>query len=497
MEKKDKPKDFSHMASSEDSSDLKRYCGELFQQSQMALVSQFVSLKSIPRKIIKSVFFLACLIGFTYQTSSFLIIYYQYPSTMYVDVEFAERLHFPAITICNNNRLRKSSIQKLDPKLYDNFSNLSQLMDHEKIVNYIASSSRSKIMNMASNVSDFIQCTIKSYLQKEICSRIAFSYSPLFTSCYSYNTWWKTPTTHSPMAAYGDEINFEINFEAEEFTEEDREIGGKLIISGLYDLVYADSEGFEIEPGFSYQIAMKQQTKISLPQPYKTNCSDYPVLWKANNGTGSLTWKMCVIECVKSTTRGRCGCVPLWIPLVEEDDFCNPYDPEEDSCIKTIISSVKRNCEVGCRQECFVRIYESQLKKKTYPARKQYDIEVFSFIGGYIGIWLGISLLAILDFIESIILLFRFVLKTYIKKKKVATQVLQGGSWAHMIKEPIAYKRPYQLKSMTVGQFSTETKPSWKRRCKIHGVRSGLHEHRIARIKQINAITQESKESTP
>ncbi|XP_076348141.1 bile acid-sensitive ion channel-like [Tachypleus tridentatus] len=420
------------MANCEDSSDLQSYCGELFHQSQMALVSQFVSLKSIPRKLIKSVFFLACLIGFTYQTSSFLVLYFRYPSTMNVEVEFAERLHFPAITICNNNRLRKSSIEKFDPKLYNNFLNLSLLMNNEKIINYITSSSRNKIMNMASNVSDFIQCIIKSSLQKEICSRVASSYSPLYTSCYSYNAWWKTPTTQSPMAAYGDEISFEINFEAEEFTEEDREIGGKLIISGLYDLVYADSEGFEIEPGYSYQMELKQQTKISLPEPYKTNCSDYPALWKANNGTGPLTWKMCVIECVTSATRERCGCVPLWIPLVEEDDFCSSFDTEEDSCIKTIISSVKRNCEVRCRQECLknraiVKVTYISLEHTVYTYTPRYeDIEVFSFIGGYIGMWLGISLLALLDFLESLILLFRFLLKPLHIKKKSSNAVIQG-----------------------------------------------------------------------
>ncbi|GBN10509.1 hypothetical protein AVEN_256308-1 [Araneus ventricosus] len=48
----------------------------------------------------------------------------------------------------------------------------------------------------------------------------------------------------------------------------------------------------------------------------------------------------------------------------------------------------------------------------TFRHRPQYlSIETFSYIGGFIGVWLGISLIEVTDFVESIFRILRYAIK--------------------------------------------------------------------------------------
>ncbi|GFV00169.1 uncharacterized protein TNCV_4058401 [Trichonephila clavipes] len=49
---------------------------------------------------------------------------------------------------------------------------------------------------------------------------------------------------------------------------------------------------------------------------------------------------------------------------------------------------------------------------------KYQALEMFSHIGGYVGIWLGISLLALCEFIEGAIRVISFILSQRKKKKE-------------------------------------------------------------------------------
>ncbi|CAL1274332.1 unnamed protein product, partial [Larinioides sclopetarius] len=48
----------------------------------------------------------------------------------------------------------------------------------------------------------------------------------------------------------------------------------------------------------------------------------------------------------------------------------------------------------------------------TFYHRPQYlDVEAFSYIGGFIGVWLGISLVEVTDFVESLFRILRYAIK--------------------------------------------------------------------------------------
>lgn len=45
------------------------------------------------------------------------------------------------------------------------------------------------------------------------------------------------------------------------------------------------------------------------------------------------------------------------------------------------------------------------------------DISLFSYIGGYLGLWLGISLMAVCDIVESVFLITKCFIQHLEKKK--------------------------------------------------------------------------------
>ncbi|GIY11580.1 hypothetical protein CDAR_164451 [Caerostris darwini] len=59
----------------------------------------------------------------------------------------------------------------------------------------------------------------------------------------------------------------------------------------------------------------------------------------------------------------------------------------------------------------------------TYSPKYQ-NIETFSYVGGYVGMWLGISLVAVFDFLETLVIMMRYPFKKMLQRK-VKQQQLQ------------------------------------------------------------------------
>ncbi|CAL1262362.1 unnamed protein product, partial [Larinioides sclopetarius] len=60
------------------------------------------------------------------------------------------------------------------------------------------------------------------------------------------------------------------------------------------------------------------------------------------------------------------------------------------------------------KEYIYVRLSFDKFDITTYSYTPKFElIETFCYLGGYVGIWLGISLVAIFDFVESIIIILK------------------------------------------------------------------------------------------
>ncbi|GBM20000.1 hypothetical protein AVEN_77921-1 [Araneus ventricosus] len=226
--------------------------------------------------------------------------------------------------------------------------------------------------------------------------------------------------------------------------------------------------------GKDYRIQVKEDEKHLLPPPYQTNCTDYMPLWKARGGVGPLNQGMVIQECKLNETLRQLGCVPFHVDYPHNATICHFCEncpnvtKVGDNCTNLLqyynqpcdfinynmdveekLVNIKKKLESG-----FMRWKETlYFKEKGYDCSDQnifsrrcqtinvevvFDdfeitnityipkfesLELFSVIGGYMGMYLGVSIVAFYDFAELTIgLIYSFVKKRRNAKKKLKEQ---------------------------------------------------------------------------
>ncbi|XP_054713722.1 uncharacterized protein LOC129223181 [Uloborus diversus] len=189
----------------------------------------------------------------------------------------------------------------------------------------------------------------------------------------------------------------------------------------------------------------REETRL-LPSPYESNCTDYLQTWRERGGKAPVNQLGVFQECRVNKTLESVNCIPLDIDYPHTYNVCRActeecpppvnvsecsmlterYNQPCDSITYTVSRKRKavyvydddgiekkvleRNCS-GRRmwdQECFLIDIEAifdkfEVTKYTYKPKFE-NLELFSVIGGYMGMWLGISLLGSYDIILDTII---------------------------------------------------------------------------------------------
>ncbi|XP_054709843.1 degenerin mec-4-like [Uloborus diversus] len=200
-------------------------------------------------------------------------------------------------------------------------------------------------------------------------------------------------------------------------------------------------KGFTLRACSNYLIHAKKTINRLLPPPYTTNCTDYQAMWKSRGGHGPLSKTQCREECILNTSLSESRCV---------DPFIVSYPNMEKICdipanTKVFARKCNNACNRGCLREDIITTVEehasffmkdkpvninectsvvtivfNKMEVKEYAYSPKYQtIELFGYIGGYLGVWLGISLLAVTDVLESFYVVAKFFGRT-LKRRTIS-----------------------------------------------------------------------------
>ncbi|XP_076363221.1 bile acid-sensitive ion channel-like isoform X2 [Tachypleus tridentatus] len=371
----------------------------------------YKTLSQLVAPILQLLFVVGCVAGFIFQVVEFVQFYYEYSTTVEIKIEPVKEITFPTVAFCSNSRMNFSHWCVIRPN--DCVTNLTSVRDVIKWNHYINSLTVAEMKEAGFQLDkSLVYCSVMGYYG---CDPLYKSYTSVYGNCLTINNDW---LPHAVIGnRYADESFIRMQFYLYVETNVTFPLNNGVVVAfsspgSVPDIV---NEVYSLEFGKMHVFSLSQSISHLLPPPYATNCTDYEKMGKASFRGGLLTKQTCFQECLANLTLKTCGCMYEDYPYLYE--FPGPVRRCQQSreggvCrtkpLKSETVDARHYCEGLCRIPCReyavkVSLIIHNKEVTTYQHHPKYqDLELFSYIGGYLGIWLGISLANILDVIINL-----------------------------------------------------------------------------------------------
>ncbi|GIY58023.1 uncharacterized protein CDAR_284871 [Caerostris darwini] len=384
----------------------------------------------------------------------FCILYTTYPSTITIATIYPRIFTKPAITLCNSNPINRSKFCEEHSHLCEERFNTTEISNtgkeyqavlstmHQIYTHKIKLDSKSNpwSWSISNDVSGrpLLKTMKTTFVRDEL--------QDFYVTCYSSNLHLQSDTDPETMAlelkpeGYMDIFNLSLQVEEDEafFPWVSPQVF--LAIHSPFVPINPLDEGHILKGGHVTYIYVQLEMEHLLPHPYQTNCTNYDSLWRKNKRE-PRSLEMCREWCrayahneVKDCDYGRTMieiprkvCKPgHFYTINKKQQFQNCSRDCRSNCTKlkykyTVTEKkLKRYLIESNRREemktirIFVRLKTPEVTVMSHTP--SYDIEeMFSYIGGLLGCWLGISVWAFAGMVESF---FRRIIQLIRKLKR-------------------------------------------------------------------------------
>ncbi|XP_077527734.1 uncharacterized protein LOC144139175 [Haemaphysalis longicornis] len=394
-----------------------------------------------PLFLIRLLITVACVAGFTYQATDFFIMYFKFPTTTNIRVESMKDLVFPAFTVCLTNWIDMKKICANDKfKQYCGGNGTSPSEILAAIREY------KNLSALSFDTSDVIKnCKMKptSGCDPFDCHDDWYKSFVRFPDSYCYTLDYSRITNDShPLRRcrypWDYEMNSTIGWDMANVLEVDP-FGADASVHEHDTNSAEQAHSLFFEPQSRYIILVEQQTTLALPKPYQTKCVSYELMKRSDKHYGMMTQNLCYEQCRMRLWMKHCGCISSRYAYrdLEGAPICD--ETKTRQCAEVDVSKkFTKKCLKKCRQPCKEITYEVQItaqgqKENVEQEEMDYEdttaapkppesqlftinllfasekhtilqhlkkftfIEVFGYLGGYVGIWLGMSFFSLLD----------------------------------------------------------------------------------------------------
>ncbi|CAL1289826.1 unnamed protein product [Larinioides sclopetarius] len=388
--------------------------------------------KFVSWRVFKTLVFISCLICLIFQSIEFLKIYYKYPTNIVLESIVEKDFKLPAVTLCFMNTVSTKTFCQYSSsaRFCEKPNNLKEFcMKHP--MHCIGNISNLKIpmtgyyTNYSKNPEelsqnylifeefDAKQLYVKDSYIKTSTTRTFVNSSPRALKCYSENLHLYQsgvrPTTMEIDFNYTEGsyiMGFQLNlFEIRFFYASSR----PQVFIGIHSPFVPNNpleDGLAIYPGKSYELQVElEKEEHSLPPPYQTSCSDNGPSEDVKPFTNPNSYQMCLEMCKGEFSTKVYGCNLAFTMVSSLKDLClyQKYSGEIPSRYFKPLSELKKKrhrCMQNCKQECLKLQYKYTVAESDLISES--SGEVFSYVGGLAGFWLGVSVFSFTDIIEKL-----------------------------------------------------------------------------------------------
>ncbi|XP_075703668.1 acid-sensing ion channel 1C-like [Rhinoderma darwinii] len=420
-----------------------------------------------PRRVFWACAFLSSLSCFLFQVADRIIYYSEYHHVTTLDEMESSLMTFPAITICNYNKFRLSQLTSRDLEYMGNILGLQEHMDELKDVIQNTSDT-----DKAFSLKEFYERTghsmedmvLKCRYRNRDCGAKDFSVE--YTSngkCYTFNSGKDGyELLYTLKGGTGNGLELTLDIQQDEYIPVFENTGDSLLEAGVKVQIHSQDEppyigqlGFGVAPGFQTFVSCQQQQLTYLPPPWG-DCKDTPF---SSPYFDSYSISACRIDCETRLILKECNCRLVHMPgndiicELEDDVSCaekhlkkieTSSNEEEPLCdCQTPCKMVRYGKELSMvkipsksaskymakkynRTEEYIKdnilvldIFFEALNYETIEQKKAYEVAgLLGDIGGQMGLFIGASILTILEIIDYLYEVFRDKVFSYLQKRK-------------------------------------------------------------------------------
>ncbi|XP_052398135.1 acid-sensing ion channel 1C isoform X1 [Carassius gibelio] len=408
-----------------------------------------------------------------------------YPAVTKIYMVWSHNMTFPAITFCNQNHLRVSSLTKAD--LYHSgywmdIMHLNHTVNRQSVSMLKLSRHRERMLHLL-DFSNYSPPPDHQHNTTEMIDRLGHqledmlldcrfrgencthkNFTPIYTrygKCYTFNSGLDgNPLLTTLKGGTGNGLEIMLDIQQDEYLpvwgdtdETSYEAGIKVQIHSQDEPPFIDQLGFGVAPGFQTFVSCQQQLLQYLPPPWG-DCRSEP-MDSEYFSTYSIT--ACRIDCETRYLLENCNCRMVHMPgtstvctpeqykdcadpaldfLVEKDnDYCVCETPcnmtrygKELSMVKIPSkASAKYLAKKFNKTEQYIGdnilvldIFFEALNYEKIEQKKAYEVAgLLGDIGGQMGLFIGASVLTILEIFDYLYEVFKYkVLGPFLRKRR-------------------------------------------------------------------------------
>ncbi|XP_076308847.1 degenerin del-1-like isoform X2 [Tachypleus tridentatus] len=385
------------------------------------------------QELLKKLILIGCLIGFLFQSFQFLQIFLEYQTIMDISSEIPTDVNFPAVTLCSSETYRQTDERIWELLRSDNIPNLNL----------------SDLRNGGFPLSTLVPISDP----REELQYVTEYFDGLHGNCYTFNAAWSGRQVRKAFKKYFKNPQYAPT------TESNRLL---LLIYlpkeefGMSQEALMTFHAPDVAPNV---FNIPNKTSLMLEPPYQTNCTDYDKIGTTPARPGLLEENLCKMECLENATLAECGVIDYMVsPFTLESKLkmgrnVREGDSENRCGAKTVKNmNLRHYCEGFCRQPCRKITYSIDEESRIWPLpseENQYtailhewistinktrnwtlnkdfisnevllvsiehskteslvfkyyptfqNIEIFSYFGGYLGMWVGYSISNTISFL--------------------------------------------------------------------------------------------------
>uniref|UniRef100_A0A803JRH0 Uncharacterized protein n=1 Tax=Xenopus tropicalis TaxID=8364 RepID=A0A803JRH0_XENTR len=395
-----------------------------------------------PRRVFWACSFLASLSFFLFQAANRIIFYTQYHHVTALDEMESSHLKFPAITLCNYNRFRRSKLTQRYMDLAEYLLGTQNVSSKDLAEWGLPANRTSDEDNESDDTFDFfnrtghsieemlLECRYRNITLAPRCGPKVFT---RYGKCYTFNSGNEGhPLLYTQQGGTGNGLELMIDIQQDEylpmFRETDEtsyEAGVKVQIHSQTEPPYIHELGFGAPPGFQTFVATQEQQLVFLTPPWG-NCinssEDSPYFTNYSITACRLTHETNYII-------GNCGCRMVHMP--------GGFRPLRGNWQLHVIGLSPYNCGTPCRSDRYQKelsmvkipstasakylarnflltsyflsqenilvldIFFEALNYQMIEQKKAYEVAgLLGDIGGQMGLFIGASILTILEIFD-------------------------------------------------------------------------------------------------